>query len=169
MRALSSPLSTAVSGPVQRPALLVQMGFSTAQRWSSGGTISWNGNTWTAADVRVEGLMVEALRVSGTLIIGNLDDVIGGLILSQGVQDIAVSIYGYDAAATATGDVVWLADAVGASAQLTTHEARIALRHYAEFVSSPRTLVGAAAGFGQMLPAGTVLRINGIDMRLERR
>jgi hypothetical protein len=169
MRSLSSPLSTALAAAVQRPALLVSVGFSSVQRYSSAGTVSWNGNTWTAADIKVEGLEVEALRVSGTLVIGNLDDAIGSLILAQGVQDIAISIYGFDAAATATADVVWLASAVGASAQLTAREARISLRHKSEFTSSPRTLVGSTAGFTQYLPAGTVLRINGIDMRLERR
>lgn len=169
MRTLSSPLASAHSGPVQRPALLVEMAFSTVQRWSSGGTISWGGNTWTAADVRVENLTVDALRVSGTLVLGNLDDAIGALILAQGVQDKAITIYGYDAAATASGDVVWLASAVGASAQITPRAASITLRHKSEFTSSPRTYVNAAAGFTQMLPAGTVLRINGIDLRLERR
>jgi hypothetical protein len=168
MRTLSSALSTALAGPVQRPALLVQMAFGTIQRWSSGETIGWNGNTWTAADVRVDSLAVEALRVSGTLVLGNLDGVVGALILAQGVQDREIIIYGYDAAATATGDVVWLATAVGASAQLTAREAQITLRHRSEFTASPRSYVNPAAGFNQLLPAGTVLRINGIDMRLER-
>jgi hypothetical protein len=34
---------------------------------------------------------------------------------------------------------------------------------------SPRTYVGVGAGFNQMLAAGTVLRINGVDVRLDRR
>jgi len=169
MKTLSSPLSTALSAPVQRPALLVSIGFATVQRYSSGGTLSWNGFTWTAADMRVEGLAVDALRVGGTLVVGNLDDAIGALILSEGIQDKAITIYGYDAAATATADVVWLADAVGAGAQLSAREARIALRHKSEFTTCPRTYVNASAGFNQLLPAGTVLRINGIDMLLERR
>lgn len=168
MRSLSSPLNTALAAPVQRPAILASIAFSSVQRYSSGGTLSWSGNTWTAADIRVEGLQVEALRVSGTLVIGNLDDAIGALILAQGIQDKAIVIYGYDAAATASGDVVWLCNAVGASCQLTHREARIALRHKSEFVGSPRTFVNSTAGFNQLLPAGTVLRINGIDMRLER-
>ena len=169
MRSLSSPLTTAQSGPVQRPAVLVQMDFSTPSRWSSGATTSWNSQTWTAADVRVEGLSVDALGVSGTLIVGNLDDAIGTLVLSQGVQDIPITIYGFDGAATGAADVVWLASAVGASAQLSAREARITLRHKAEFTASPRTYVNAAAGFTNVLPAGTVLRINGIDYKLERR
>ena len=168
MRTLSSPLSSALAAAVQRPAILVSIGFSTVQRYSSADTLSWNGNTWTAANIRVDGLSVDALRVSGSLVIGNLDDAIGALILAQGIQDKAITIYGYDAAATATADVVWLASAVGASAQLSAREARITLRHKSEFTSGPRTYVNSAAGFTQLLPAGTTLRINGIDYKLER-
>lgn len=169
MRTLSTPLSNALAAAVQRPGLLVSIGFSTVQRYSSAGTISWNGFTWTAANIRVGELEVGALTVSGTLSIGNLDDAIGTLILAQGIQDKAISIYAFDAAATATADVVWLATAVGASAQLSATEARIALRHKSEFVNSPRTYVNAAGNFNQLLAAGTALRINGIDLTLERR
>ena len=169
MKTLSSALSAALGGPVQRPALLVQVGFSTVQRWTSAATLTWNALTWTARDMRIEGLRVQALQVAGTLVLGNADDVAGTLVLAEGVQDKAIAIYGYDAAATATADVVWLASAVGASAQVSTREVRIALRHRTEFVHSPRTYVTPAAGFTHLLPAGTVLRINGQDMRLERR
>ena len=85
------------------------------------------------------------------------------------MQDRAIEIWGYDAAATATGDVVWLGRAVGASAEVGQLEARIALRHRTEFQQSPRTYINAAAGFNQLLPAGVVLRINGIDWQLQRR
>ncbi len=168
MRSLSSPLNTALAAPVQRPALLVSMAFASTQRWSSGATLSWNGFTWTGRELAVENLVVEALRVSGTLVLGNLDDAIGTLILSEGVQDKVITIYGYDAAATATADVVWLCTAVGARAQLTHRQARIALRHKCEFTAGPRTYVNGAAGFNWLQPAGTTLRINGIEMRLER-
>jgi hypothetical protein len=169
MRTLSGPLTTALAAPVQRPALLVSIGFSTVSRYSSMATLSWNGFAWNQGDVAVEGLQVDALRVSGSLVIGNVDDVIGGLILSQGIQDKAISIYGYDAAATAAGDVVWLATCVGASAQVDRNYARINLRHKSEFVNTPRTFVNSGAGFTQMLAPDTTLRINGMDIILERR
>jgi hypothetical protein len=169
MRTLSSSMATAVAAPVTRPGVLVSIAFSTTQRYSSAGTISWNGFTWTTANVKLENLAVDALQLSGTLVIGNHDDAIGALILAQGIQDKAITLYGIDATATATADVVWLATAVGASCELNEFEARIGLRHRSEFVASPRTYVNAAAGFNQLLPAGTTLRINGIDMKLERR
>ena len=169
MKTLSSPMYTAYAGAVQRPGYLVSIGFSPVQRYSSQGTVVWNGNTWTAADIKVEGLAVAALQVQGAVIIGNMDDAIGALILAQGVQDRAISIWGFDAAATGSADVQWLCDAVGASATLGTREARISLRHRAEYVSSPRTYVEPSAGFNIVQPAGAALRINGITYILERR
>jgi hypothetical protein len=169
MKSLSGALAAALAAPVQRPALLVMVAFPTVQRWSSRATVSWDGFTWTGADLRLDGLQVQPLRVAGTLVLGNADGVAGSLVLSHGVQDRAIAIYGYDAAATALADVVWLADAVGAGAQVGATEVRIELRHRAEFTLSTRTYVGPAAGFTQLLPAGTVLRINGQAMQLERR
>jgi pSer/pThr/pTyr-binding forkhead associated (FHA) protein len=170
MRTLSSALSAALGAPVQRPAVLVEVGFFPVQRWSSHATVTWNGQTWTARDVRVDGLQVGALSVSGTLVLGNADDVAGTLALSQGVQDRTIRIWGYDAAATGLADVVpLLPEAVGATAQIGSREVRIGLRHRTEFVSSPRTFVNAAAGFTHLLPGGTVLRINGQAVKLDRR
>lgn len=170
MKSLSSALSAALGAPVQRPALLVQIAFAPEQRWSSMATVTWNTQTWTARHLRVEGLLVQPLRVSGTLVLGNDDGAAGALVLGQGIKDKRILVYGYDAAAlSAAEDAVWLCDAVGASATVDAREVRITLRHRAEFVQSPRTYCNAAAGFNSLLPAETVLRINGIDMRLERR
>lgn len=169
MRSLSGALAAALGAPVQQPALLVEVGFSTPRRWSSFATVVWNGQTWTREAVRVEGLAVEALRVRGTLIVQNADDVMGALVLNEGVTDRSIRLWGYDAAATAAGDVVWLADAAGAACQITPTEVRIGLRHPSEYVIAPRTFVGAGMGANVLLPAGSVLRINGRDVRLERR
>lgn len=170
MKTTTAALAAALNAPVQQPGILVQMGFSPVQRWSSQATTNWAGETWQQFNVRVDGLMVQPLRVAGTLVFGNADDAIGTLVLSQGVQDIPITIWGFDAAAISdTADAVWLCAAVGAGAQVAADEVRISLRHRSEFTQSPRTYVSGAAGFTHMLPADTVLRINGIDMRLDRR
>lgn len=169
MKGLSTALATALGAPVQQPAILVQVGFSTVQRWSSFQTVTWNALTWSKEDIGLDGLLVEALRVSGTLIVGNADGAIGATVLAQGVQDRTITIWGYDAAATATADVVWLGTAVGASAQVGLRDVRIALRHKSEYVQAPRTFIGPAAGMNGLLPAGASLRINGLDYTLERR
>jgi len=170
MKSLTSALSAALSAPVQRPALLVEARFAVTQRWSSAGTVTWNGQTWTGRDMTMEGLLVEPLRVSGTLVLGNTDDVVGNLVLTEGAQDKTIIVHAFDAAAlSAVSDAVWLCDAVGSAARIGPQEVRISLRHPTEFVQSPRTYVTAAAGFNHLLPGGTVVRINGIDMRLDRR
>lgn len=168
MRSLSAALAAALGAPVQQPAFLVQVAFATTRRWSSFGTRTWNGQTWTKEAVALDGLAVDALRLRGTLTLGNADDVLGALVLAEGVQDRAVTVWGYDAAATATEDVVLLAEGVGAAAAVEEQTVRVALRDRTEFMQAPRTFVNAAAGFAQLLPAGTVLRINGIDWKLER-
>jgi hypothetical protein len=170
MKTLSGALGAAMAGPVQQPGLLVEAHFATVRRWSSHGTVFWNGYTWNQRDVRVDNLLVQALRVSGMLVLDNTDDEIGTLVLTEGVQDKRIVIYGFDFGAIADlADAVWLGEAVGASAEVGPRDVRIALRHRTEFVQSPRTRVTPAAGFTHLLPADTVLRINGIDMRLERR
>ncbi len=169
MITLSGALSTALGGPVQRPAYLLQASFSTVRRWSSHGTIAWGGFTWAARDMTVEGLQVQALAIRGTVVLGNADDAAGALVLAEGVQDIPITIYGYDAGATASGDVVLLGRAVGATAEVGPMDVRVSLRHKAEFQQSPRTYCNAAAGFKTLLPAGTVIRINGVDIKLDRR
>lgn len=168
MRSISAALSAALGAPVQTPALLVEMAFSPVKRWSSYANLSWAGETWSQEDVLVEGLQVGALTVSGTLVLGNGDGAAAALVLGQGVQDRAVRLWGYDAAATASGDVVWLADAVAGSAQIGMDAVRIPLRHRCEFTLAPRTFV-SDADFGPLLPAGTVLKINGKDLVLNRR
>jgi hypothetical protein len=169
MRSITTALSTALNAPVQQPAIFVQAGFATVRRWSSFATTTWNGQTWTAEDVSVQDLQIDALRVRGTLLIGNADDAAGLLVLSENPADVPITIWGYDAAATATADVVHLCDAVGAGARIDGRGVSINLRAPGEFTIAPRQFVGPPTGFNALLPAGTVLTINGIDYRLERR
>lgn len=169
MKTVTIPLQTAWNAPVQRPGFLVEVAFSTPQRWSSQGTFTWAGHAWTAQAMSLDGLQVEALAVRGTLVIDNRDGAIGSLVLEQGIQDRAIRLWGFDAGATGASDVLWLADAVGGGCQIGAQSVSIALRDSAELVLAPRTFVSPEAGFTQLLPAGTTLRINGIDYRLDRR
>jgi hypothetical protein len=93
---------------------LVQAEFDTVQRWSSHAAITWSGNTWASTPMVLDGLQVGALQIRGTLVLDNRDGAAGSLVLAQGVQDRVFRLWGFDAAATAAGDVVWLADAIGA-------------------------------------------------------
>lgn len=169
MRSLTTALATALGAPVQMPAFLVELGFGTVQRYSSRATLSWGGNSWVGTPMDVDGLRVGPLRVEGTLSLDNRDGAIGTLVRAEGVQDRTIKLWGYDAAATATGDVVWLATAVGSAASIGETAVQINLRHRQEFTVSPRVTCSPEAGFGNMLPSGAVLNINGIELRLDRR
>ncbi len=167
MKSISGLLSAAFGAPVTRPAVLVQADFATVRRWTSAAARTWDGHSWEAVGMRVDELSVGVLELTGTLVLSNADDAAAALVLAEGVKDRPITIWGYDAAAPT--EVAWLASAVGARAQVTPAEVRVTLRHRCEYTLSPRTVVGQTAGFQQLLPAGTVLRINGIDIRLDRR
>lgn len=168
MKTLSAALASALGGPVQRPAALVELAFSPVKRWSTFANLTWAGVDWVKEDVQLEDLQVGALSLTGTLRLGNGDGAAVALVRGQGVQDRGVRIWGYDAGATASGDVVWLADGICASAQIGVDAVRIALRHPCDYTLAPRTFV-ADAEFGPLLPAGTVLKINGQAYTLARR
>lgn len=168
MKTLSVALSAALGAPVQRPAILVELGFSTVRRWSSFADMTWGGHDWVKEDVSLDGLMVGALAVAGVLRLGNGDGAAAALVLTEGVQDRTVRLWGYDAAATGAADVVWLADAVCAGAQIAADAVRLELRHPCEYTLAPRTFVSEAE-FAPLLPAGTVLTINGQAITLARR
>lgn len=168
MKSLSSVLSAVYGRHVQRPGILVEAYFSTVRRWSSQGDVVWPSQTWSAADVSVDGLAVGPFSISGTLTIGNADGEAGALVLMEGVQDKVIRIFGFDADAPDSSDVVWLCNAVGGKCEVTPTTVKVTLRHAMEYVATPRTYVNAAAGFNQLLPAGAILTIGGTQYQLER-
>ena len=168
MRTLSTALATALGAPVQTPAVLVQVDFPTARRWSSYADLSWNGQTWARQPLDLQNLVVGPLSLSGTLLLDNRDGQASQLVLGHGVQDRRIELWGYDAAATGLADVVWLGVAVGGRVGISDTTVEIALRHRCQHVSGPRQTVSPEAGFGSLLPPGAVVKINGTEMRIAR-
>lgn len=168
MRSLSAALQAAHGAAVQKPAWLIEVSFPTALRISSFGDLTAMSQSWTGYDVDVSRVLVDALSVRGELVIGNADDLIGALLLLNGVADRRIRIWGYDAGATADADFELLADCVGGAASLDHQRARITLRDSTAYVSSPRTFVTAAAGFTHLLPAGSTIKVGGAVVTLER-
>lgn len=168
MRTLSAALNAVYGGIVTRPAWLVRIGLDPVLRLSSFDDVYFDSAWWTRFDVDVSGVRIEPAKVAGRIKLGNADDLIGAMVLAQGISDVPVSIYGYDAAATATADFVLLAEAVGAGTKINEQAVEISLRDSTEFLYSPRVTVTKANGFYQLLPAGTVLTINDQTYRIER-
>lgn len=168
MRTLSAALQAAHAAAVQRPAWLVELSLASVVRLSSYETVSWNGQTWTAADVNVASLRVGALRISGTLVFGNADDLFGAIALTESFTDKRVRIWGYDAGATGASDPVLVGDGVGAGADISETVVRVNLRDAAEYRMGPRAIVAPAYGFNTLIPAGRSITINGQTYVLER-
>ena len=171
MRSLSSSLSTAFAGPVQRPGWLVSIQFSTSTtRLSSMQDTTYGGQTYYAADVDVSKVSLDQQGgIRGNLVLGNLDDGFGALVLGEGVADRQITITAFDAGAVGTdADFVPIAVAIGGRARIDPAKVSIDLRSPVAYVSTPRAFINAAHGFTYLLPAGVEFKIGGQTYKLER-
>lgn len=142
---------------------------TTPIRYSTYNSVAWNGKQWVRADASITQMQTESLRIQAEVSIGNADGAIGSYILTNGIQDVPIKIWGYDAAAIGTPDPVLLCDGVGASAEIGLMDARIKIRHKSEFEAPLRTYINSSNGFNTLQPAGVVFKINGQDVKLSRR
>jgi hypothetical protein len=170
VRTLSSALNTAYGNAVQKPAWLIRIDLASPIYLASHTTVTWESQAYTAADVNISSLRVGALKVAGSLVFGNADDVYGGIALTEGFTDKRVRIWGYDAsiASPAADDPVLVCDAVGAACEVMPDRVRLNLRDACEYKSSPRDVVSPAFGFGRYLPAGRAITINGQSYVIDR-
>jgi hypothetical protein len=160
-------LQAAYAAPVQRPAWLVAIMFSTPIRVSSYQTVTVSGYTWMQADVDVSRVSLSTTDIAGSIRIGNADDAFAAIVLAEGVAGRQIIIYGYDAAAAADADIVLLADCVGGRASVAPDYISIDVRESTAFASTPRTFVSAPT-FTYLIPAGTQFRVNGQTYRIDR-
>lgn len=172
MRTLSSAAQTAMAARVTRPIYLVEIAFAPVSRLSTAGDVTWNSLAWSGAQwVEVSGLSSDGSGVQrAQLAIGNVDLVFGSLVLGQGVADRAVTIWGGDAAALATGDPVLVFVGAIASAEVSEQRVTLALSSIgARTQFSPRRFINASAGFNTLIAAGTQIRMGTQTYILERR
>jgi hypothetical protein len=172
MRTLSDALNTAQGKPVTRPGYLIYIAFNQPLRYSTQGDVEWpSGQVWQSANVMVSDLRVDAAQISGTLKIGNVDDVIGSLLLTYGISDRAIQIYGFDAgigSVLGATDPVFLASGVGGEATVDVDAAQITVRSAKEYVYAPRQFVTPANGFTTVVPVGKTFRIGQTIYTVER-
>ncbi|HQR12802.1 MAG TPA: hypothetical protein PLW68_15885 [Casimicrobiaceae bacterium] len=171
MRSLSSALNTAYGYAVQKPAWFVEVSFAAAtEYYSSYSTVTWNSQSWTARDIDVSSIRVGALEITGAIVFGNADDVMGAKALASYFQNRRIRIWGYDGSmvSPAVGDPFLFCDGIGGGASIAADRVSVAIHDFIEAVEGPRTTVSPAFGFYTYLPAGKVIRINGIDYTVER-
>ena len=169
MKTLTAALQSAHSDPVQKPAWLVQVSFSTPLRVSSYDTVTYGGNSYDASDVDVSRVRVGGVDVDGSLILGNADDTVAALVLNEGISGRAIRIWGFDGAAVSSDDdFVLLVDAVAGRAVISGEKVTIELKESTAYAFTPRQYVAPPA-FTYLMPAGAKIKINGETYTIERR
>lgn len=166
MRTLSAPLLAELGLTVTRPGYLVQIDFSTPLYLSTLGDISWNGHTWTGADLKVSGLATsESGRQAGRLTLGNAWADYGALVLNEGVADRAIAIY-----AVWAGQIEPLLEfsGVGDAAEVGDRVSISLAAQGSRSLYSPRRFINSSTGFNTLLPAGTKVTIGTQTFTLER-
>lgn len=169
MRTLSTPTQTEIAKTYTDPGYLVEIAFSTVVRLSSRADVSWNGSTWLASNVRVDGLSSDGQGAqTGVLTLGNADNVFGALVLNEGVAGRAIKVWKFYDGATAAADPVQVFSGWGDEAEIGLTEVRISLvSESLESLSSPRNFINKANGFNHLPPAGTIINWGGQAYRLE--
>lgn len=168
MRTISSALNTALGKTVTQPGWLVFVNWPTPVRLSSLGTVTYGGQTFSAANVDVSNLRMDGMKVSGSISLGNADNGYGSLVLTYGIAGTQIKVWGFDGDAVASDDdFVFMADAVGGKSKINLDKVAIDLRDSTAFVYSPRTYVTAPT-FTYLIPAGTILKINDQTFKVER-
>lgn len=172
MLTLSAAAEAAMAARVTKPLYLVEIDFDPVSRFSTFGDVAWNGLDWSGArSVEVSGLSQSGNGIqSGTVTLGNVDLLIGALVLTQGVASRGVRIWGGDVAALAVGDPVMVFDGVISTPEVDMQ--RVTLTLTTEGVRtrmSPRRFIGPSAGFSSLIPAGTQIKFGTTVYTLERR
>lgn len=162
MRALSGTTAAAVSGPITRPLLLIELSLSPVQRWSTGGAVTWNGYAWSASGARVEDLSeLPGAAIEGRISAPNADGALGALLLAQGATDLPCRIWAlYGDGPYSEADAVMLFDGVVDGTECGLRAVMSLITAGRRRLTAPRIRC-AAPLCNFMPPAGTLLVWNG--------
>lgn len=170
MRTLSTPTLTEIVKTVTRPGYLVEIAFSTTVRISSRADVSWNNSTWLASDVQIDGIGSDGQgSQTGSLLLGNADNVFGALVLNEGVAGRAIKIWKFYEGAVAAADPVQVFGGWCDEAEIGLTEVRISLvSESLQSLLSPRRFINRASGFSHLPSAGAIINWGGQAYKLER-
>ena len=173
-RSLTGAVNTAIGNAITQPGYLVQIGFSVALRLSSRGDVVWQGNTWLDWDIEVGGIDVDGTssEQSGSLTLGNTDNVIGALLLVEGIAEKEVNIWKLYGDAPAASDPVLMFSGVGDGYSLLPDAGKATItleQQAAQTLYTPRRYITRSAGFSALPPVGTAIMWNGERFFLQRR
>jgi hypothetical protein len=163
-RTLTSATTNALASQLTLPGYLVRISWiSSVVRLTSRDTITWNGNAYTGFGVVPKGLEWRgSAEQGGTLRLDNSSGAYSVLALSEGVADVPITVWIYDAAATANADPVCVFDGVGDSCQIMPDAITIKVtskRSRALF--APRSYITQDNGFSIVPPEGKTIEWGG--------
>lgn len=163
-RTVSGPTTTASGQLVTRPGYLVEIGFDPFLLLSSRGSVTAMSNYWTGWDVRISGLANDADRPAGggSMTLGDADQSISAMVLSQGLAGREVTIWRYFAGAVADADPVVVFNGIaGRVSGGMSREITVALvARESSTLFSPRRYMTKETGFSALPAAGQVFVFN---------
>lgn len=166
MRTLSASLLAELGLTLTRPGYLVYIGLSTPLYLSTLDDVSWDGQTWTGADLKVSGIgHDERGGGRGQLSLGNAHLDYGALVLNESVADAAIRIYAVWAGVV---EPVQEFDGVGDDVEIGARVTIGLAAQGSRSLYAPRRFINSGSGFDTLLPAGTTLTIGQQTITLER-
>lgn len=170
-RVLTAATSAKIDDPVTQPGYLVEIQLTQLLRYCNRGQVTWNGNLFIQEDVRVNGLSNTPGGVSTvTLLVSNADNIIGTVLLDEGIENSQVRIWAYDQGAFAAADPVQVfSGSIEEVTDINHTYAVLSLKSgFGEALFSPREFISPALGFNFVTPANTKIDFNGETYVLER-
>lgn len=164
MRALSGALVSRLIATATAPGYLIEIGFSTVQRWSTRGSITWNALSWASMGFQLsyqpnsKGAVGDRL----TLQINNHDNVIGGILFSAPFSGITCKAYFFDGDAPAINEVSQIFEGYGDVFNVTPGGSSLQFAGKGnDIVRLPYLRVARNAVRAEITPPGTAINWNG--------
>jgi len=169
MKTLTPALITELALSVTRPGYLVQLGYSAALYLSTMGDISYAGQAWSGANVKLSGISADGAGAGkASITLGNSDGAYGALVLNEGASDIDVVIWAIYAGATTTGDAVQVFSGVTDGADIDADKVTLQLASQKnKTLYCPRVFISKPT-FNFLQPAGTKIVVGNETFTLER-
>ena len=158
-RTLTMPTTNALAEQLTRPGYLVYIGWSTPVRLSSRADLTWNSSLYIGFGVSASGIEWRgSAEQGGTLKLDNSSGSYSILALDEGVADVPVKVWAYDAAATATADPVAVFDGVGDSCDIMPAAITIKVTSKrSRSLFAPRSYITQDNGFSIVPPDGKTI------------
>lgn len=153
------------------PGLLIEIDFSTILRLCNRQTVTWNGFTWTIADIDLVNLAYDAQgEATAQLILGNADYAFSPTLFAEGIANKKIKVWQfYGDLSPATADVAVVFDGYGDEPVIDEAQIRIGLTSKAaDQEYYPFEFLSPATGFNWLPQDGEVVQWDGDNYTMRR-